>query len=353
MAGNDSAQTRVARLLHSASKVLDTVDPNPVIGDVVASSVEDTRTDEDARGVTPAFAENTPDALSLYLRPGGAGATVRDTVDTSILAARRVVSDHLGLEACKWLDARLEPARARDYRANRNGGVFGSTFDRYGVAESVVGFDFTDRIWDALVPALHRLARTVVSALPGLRPSFTMVRCGRSAGSQQITFDVDAPLALLELKPLMTELGLGHHHGSLMSATAFLLGARFTLPRRAAQLTFRPVRGGVEMRIDVRLEAIEDPPPQMLSLLRLVMAERPRSLRTLERWLGAFTAEGFPDAGDFTVLTVWVRHDTPARVALFLRPAVLEHEHRHHRHHHEGNGDRPRVEAISPWDSYA
>src|SRR5207237_1418330 len=136
--------------------------------------------------------------------------------------------------------------------------------------------------------------------------------------------------------------------------TAFLLGARFTLPANTAQLTFRPVKGGVEMRLDVKLEAIDDPPPQMLSLLRLLMTERPRSLRTLDRWLGAFTPEGFPNAGDFTVLSVWVRHDVPARVALFLRPAALGDDRRRDRgrdrdrDHDEG---RYGGDAASPWDA--
>jgi len=346
MLGKESTQRRVARLLQSAAKYLETVDPNPVIGDVVASSLENEREDNGSGGgVTPHFAENAPGSLSLLLKPGGKGATLRDSVDTSILAGRRVVRDHLGRSALAWLDARLEPVTARDYRADNSGGVFGSSFDRYGVAESVVGFDFTDRLWDALAPALGRIAQVVRNIMPGLRPTSTMVRCGRSAGSQQITFEVEQPLSLADLRPLMTELGIGQQHGSLMSATAFLLGARFTLPSHSARLTFRPVRGGVEMRLDVLLEAIEDPPPQMLSLLRLLMTERPRSLRTLERWLGAFTPDGIPHAGDFTVLSVWVRPDVPARVALFLRPSVLQRA-------DARDGASGGVE-LSPWDATA
>jgi hypothetical protein len=347
MLANHSTEARVKRMLQLAAKHLETVDPNSVIGDVVASSVEVPSPDTGAaNGITPQFAENAPGSLSLLVRPGGRGATFRDRVDTAIIAARRVVGNHLGRDARKWLDGRLEPATARSYRAGQLGGTFGSSFDQFGVAESAVGFDFEDGLLDALVPALQRLARTVTSFMPGLRPSYTMVRCGRSAGTQQITFDVEEPLALSDLKPLMVELGIGHQHGSIVSATAFLLGARFTLPAETAQLTFRPVRGGIEMRLEVKLEAIPDPPPQLLSLLRLLMTERPRSLRTLDRWLGAFTPEGFPSAGDFTVLSVWVRHDVPARVALFLRPAGLGAE-REHQHRGERNG----YETSSPWDA--
>ena len=349
MVKHHSTQARVKRMLQLAAKHLETVDPNVVIGDVVASSVEDQSGDDGSGGVTPHFAENAPGSLSLFVKPGGRGATFQDRVDTSIIAARRVVGDHLGRDARRWLESRIEPVTARGYRAGQLGGTFGSSFDRFGVAESVVGFDFEDRLVDALVPTLHRLARTITSIMPGLRASYTMVRCGRSAGTQQITFDVEEPLVLSDLRPLMTELGLGHQHGSIVSATAFLLGARFTLPANTAQLTFRPVRGGVEMRLDVKLEAIEDPPPQMLSLLRLLMTERPRSLRTLDRWLGAFTPEGFPSAGDFTVLSVWARHDVPARVALFLRPAALGERERERENGRDRSGYGG--DAGSPWDA--
>jgi hypothetical protein len=312
METSHASSARVAQLLREAAKHLETVDPNTVIGDVAAS----------APGVTPQFAENAPGSLSLFMSPGG---NALDRVEGSILAARRVVKRHLP-EAARWLEQRIEPATARDYRPATSGGVFGSSFDRYGLAESVVGFDLQAGLEGALVPSLQKLARTVTSMLPGLRPAFTMVRCGRTSGTQQIAFDIQQPLALGDLKPLMGELGIGHQHGSLVSSTAFLLGARFTLPPNTASLTLRPVRGGIEMRLDVMLESIPDPPPQMLSLLRLLMTERPRSLATLDRWLSAFTPDGFPNAGDFTVLSVWVRPDMPARVALYLRPAALETE---------------------------
>ena len=326
-----STDAKVARLLSLAARHLETVDPNSVIGEYSSGA-----------GVTPQFAENAPGSLSLLMVPGGHGSTPQDHVEGSIIAARTVVGTHLGRDAQRWIDERTEPARARSYHPHRNGGVFGSSFDRYGVAESVVGFDLSMGHIDSLVPALHRLARTVLTMMPGFRPSFTMVRCGRSAGTQQVTFDVEQALPLTDLKPLMTELGIGNQHGSLMSSVAFLLGARFTLPANTSQVTIRPIKGGVEMRLDVMLEAIQDPPPQLLSLLRLLMTERPRSLQTLDRWLSAFTLDGFPHAGDFTVLSVWVRPDVAARVALYLRPAALD----------ESRVEHPAgSSSSSPWDA--
>ena len=53
------------------------------------------------------------------------------------------------------------------------------------------------------------------------------------------------------------------------------------------------------------------------------MTERPRSLQALDRWMIALTPDGYPGPGNVSVLSVWVRPDLPARVALYLSPAAL------------------------------
>ncbi len=212
----------------------------------------------------------------------------------------------------------MEPAQDA-----RSEAFFGGCFDRDGVAEGVIGFDMFDGQVDLLPRGLASLAKTALAAIPGARVLSTMVRCGRAAGTQQVTVEPVSDLALTDLKPLMEEVGLGRQHPSLMSSAAFLLGARFTLPGGSSRVTLRPIRDGVELRLDIILERIPDPPPQLMSLLRLWMTERPRSVQGLDRWLSAFTPEGFPNAGDVTVLSVWVRTNVPARMALFLRPAAL------------------------------
>jgi hypothetical protein len=155
------------------------------------------------------------------------------------------------------------------------------------------------------------------------------VRCGRAAGSQQVTFAVDRATPLIDLQPMMEELGLGAQHASLMTTAAFLMGARFTLPPDTATITLRPIRNGVEMRLDIDLDALPDPPERLLPLLKMQMTERPASNRALDRWLMALTPDGFPGPGTVSVLSVWVRPNMPARVALFLRPFVLSPETAH------------------------
>ena len=69
----------------------------------------------------------------------------------------------------------------------------------------------------------------------------------------------------------MDQLGLGSRHAGLMSALAFVLGARFTLPPDTCLVTLRPTRSGIEMRLDVNLDALPDPPAQLMALMRLQM----------------------------------------------------------------------------------
>jgi hypothetical protein len=312
MTYSDSPSSRAAWLLRSAARHLETVDPTPVMGEAIADAVS---LSNGLPPLSPQFAESAPSNLSVLVQPGG---STQDRLALSTEATRRAVRRHFGRDAARWLEGRMEPAAAAEQEA-----CFGCTVDRTGLAEGVVGFDLPSRHVDVLPGQLRTMARAILAHVPSARVLSTMIRCGRSSGSQQVTIEPTSDLPLASLKPLMDEVGLGHQHGSLMSATAFLLGTRFTLPGGSARITLRPIRSGSEMRVDVLLESIPDPPPELLGLLRLWMGERPRSLQGLDRWLSAFTPDGFPHAGDVTVLSVWVRPDVPARVALYLRPAAL------------------------------
>jgi hypothetical protein len=211
---------------------------------------------------------------------------------------------------------------------------------------------------------------------PGLRPAYSSIRCGRTSGSQQVSFTVESSLALDALRPMMDAIGLGEKHAGLMSAVAFVLGARFTLPPGCCGITLRPTRKGVEMRLDIDLEMVPDLPPQLMSLLRLQLGERPQSLRALDSWLFAMTPEGFGHPGTLSVLSVCVRPDMSARISIHLRPPVLEepgdlarydrarydrdryergwhdrereHDGRDHEHDHPERGDRDAAPGEDP-----
>jgi hypothetical protein len=211
-------------------------------------------------------------------------------------------------------------------RSANYGATFGSTTDRNGLSESFAQYEWGPMLMDSLPSPLYKIARAAMETLPGLRPAFSTVRCGRTSGSQQVSFEAERALPLTALQPMMNALGLGHQHAGLMSALGFILGARFTLPPNTAMLTFRPTRAGVEFRIDVDLDSLPDPPAQLMALMRLQMTERPKSVNGLDRWLLALTPDGLPGPGSVSVLSAWTRPDLPARLALYLRPAALDPE---------------------------
>ena len=138
-----------------------------------------------------------------------------------------------------------------------------------------------------------------------------------------MTFRLSQELPLAALGPVMEQLGLGRSHQSLVTAVAFALGARYTLPAGSALLTLRPLRRGLEMRLDVDLEAIADLPESIADLIALQMGERPRSLRALEQWVAAFSPEEGTGPGTLSVLSITVRPDMGARPALYIRPHLV------------------------------
>lgn len=328
-----SAAQRAKWLLGQAAQRLNTTSPAsiPDVSAVLDASLYLPVGDPGYRSerplLQPRFNETAADNLSFVLDAGGPGATPTDRVESVTQAMSRIVGNNFGPQALRWFRKHSEPAVEGAPHSANWGAWFGTGLDRNGVMEAQATYEWGPSLVDALPATLYRLARIALESLPGLRPAFSAIRCGRTSGSQQVTLEIDQALPLAHLEPLMKNLGLGHQHASLMSAAALVLGARFTLPPNTAMLTLQPLREGVELRLDVFLDALPDPPPQLHSLLRLQMAERPRSLRALDRWLTALTPAGYPGPGNVSMLSIWVRPDTSARVALYLRPAVLEERH--------------------------
>jgi len=270
------------------------------------------------------FSELAARNLAFSLEPGGPLATADYRIGEGTDAIRRLVRGNMGREAERWLMARSEEARGSGYGASSWGAAVGASFDDDGLNEAVISYEWGPMLMDSLPAPLFRLARTAMELLPGLRPAFSSIHVGRRTGSQQVTFEMTNALQLPALEPLMRELGLGHHHASLMSACAFVLGARFVLPPGVATVTLRPTRSGLELRLDVDLDRLPDVPEPLGPLLQMQMAERPASVRQWQRWMAAFTHDRYDTPGSFSVLSIVVRPDLPARIALHLRPAVIE-----------------------------
>jgi hypothetical protein len=290
------------------------------------------------------FSELAGRNLSIGLEPGGPLAPPDYRIAHGTAVVGELVRRHMGPDAARWVSARSEEARGSGHRSSRWGAAIGASFDDGGVREASVSYEWGPTLMDSLPAPLYRVARGAMELLPGLNPACTTIHVGRTSGSQRLTFSLDTALRLSSLEPLMRELGLGHQHASLMSACAFVLGARFVLPPGTALITLRPTRSGMELRLDVDLDALPDVPEPLAPLLQLQMAERPRSLDQWRHWLSAFTQEGYATAGTFSVLSIVVRPDLPARIALHLRPAAIDAP-----PNGDGDGDREREDGYRGW----
>jgi hypothetical protein len=324
----NEAAPRAKELLHQASRVLRTASPLEAgLGGVVDEALSLEPGHPAYRGHPEAFAtrfsELAAKNLAFNLEPGGPLATGDYRIEQGTDAVRRLVRENMGRDAESWLLARSEEARGSGY-ARGWGAAIGASFDGAGLNDALVSYEWGPTLMDSLPAPLYRITRTAMERLPGLRPAFSTIHVGRRTGSQQLTFEMTNALQLSALEPLMQELGLGHQHGSLMSACAFVLGARFVLPPNAATITLRSTRAGVELRLDVDLDRLPDVPEPLAPLLQMQMAERPRSVHDWQNWLAAFSQDGYDSPGSFSMLSIVVRPDLPARIALHLRPAVIE-----------------------------
>lgn len=326
MMRSSSAAQAAKSLLDSASQQLGAVSParvrelSRVLDDSLPYPVGDPAYGQ-SRMLETDFNETAGESLGFVIDPGGPRCNSRDRVEIATHVMADLVGRHMGPQALHWFESRAEPQAT--VRPAGWGAALGSALDHDGVRESYVTYEWGPELMDTLPANIYRVARIAMQALPGLRPVFSTIRCGRASGSQQVTFELDRATPLSAFQPLMEALGLGAQHASLMTTSAFLMGARFTLPPDTARVTFRPVKNGVELRLDINLDALPDPPERLLPLLKMQMTERPAGSRALDRWLMALTPEGFPGPGTVSTLTVWVRPNMSARIGLFLRPFAL------------------------------
>jgi hypothetical protein len=81
---------------------------------------------------------------------------------------------------------------------------------------------------------------------------------------------------------------------------------------------------GVELKLEILLGAIADLPVRFVDLVRLGLAERPRQLQALDRWMQAFNVQEADQPGHFSVLSVRVTPKSDARISLYVRPIEFE-----------------------------
>ncbi|HEY9229437.1 MAG TPA: hypothetical protein VIP11_22500 [Gemmatimonadaceae bacterium] len=319
--------------LVTASRTLGTANPLPAVGPIIERSFSlpsDSREygantlSPGAVAFEPSFSENESSALRFVMEPlAGASPVARQQEATREM--RRLVAPTFGRDALHWFDQRSEDWRGMTTHPHAAYGAwFGAAFDQHGLAGSKVYYELRPGQLDAIPRGLRNIALAATESVPGLTPLFTTIRCGRQAGSQRVTFLHRGWLRVADLAPLMTRLGMAHHLPSVMQIVGVALGGRFELPDAAVMLGVAETVSGPELRIEIALGMLPDVPAAFVDLLALSLAERPRELHALGKWLRAFTPDDGERPGKFSVLTLRTTRDTPARVNLYLRPAELE-----------------------------
>jgi hypothetical protein len=324
----------VVRSLRSASQALGTRDPVPFLDGLIQRSFA--RPDDDLRyahnhlapgavAYEPSFSEAEPQALRFTIEPLGPDASPLARRDEATREMRRLIAPLFGRDSLRWFDQRSEAWRGFSGMSWMNYGAwFGSAFDEDGLYATKIYYELAPQQIEALAPSLARLTRQAMDVMPSLSPIFTSIGCKRDTGSQRVTFMNRGSLTLNSLGPLMNQLGIGHQLPSLMRTVGVALGGRFELPQGAVLLGLRETQSGVELKLEVLLAALPDLPARFLDLLRLGLAERPRQLGALERWLGAFGVEDAKEGGNFSVLSVRVTPKSSARISLYVRPIEFE-----------------------------
>jgi hypothetical protein len=273
----------------------------------------------------PSFSESEPNLLRFTIEPLGPGAPPVARRDEATREMRRLVAPVFGKEALRWFDSRSEEWRGFGGLGWMNYGAwFGSAFDEDGLYATKIYYELLPSQVDSLSPGLARLTRQVLSEMPSLMPIFTSIGCKRDAGSQRVTFLHRGKLNVSALGPMMNQLGIGHQLPSLMRIVGVALGGRFELPSGGVLIGLRETPDGAELKLEILLAAIPDLPARFLDLLKLGLAERPRQLAALSRWLDAFGMEDASDQGHFSVLSIRVTPSSPARISLYVRPIEFE-----------------------------
>jgi hypothetical protein len=319
-----------------AARQLGTADPGEPMADILTRTFPYPDGDRryarnallpEAAPFEPSFSEEQPGNLRFTIEPLPPEAASLDRRDEATREMRRLIRQFVGREALRWFDGASEPHRGISSGGHLDyGAFFGSTYDRDGLHASKVYYELPQGhgTIDGLPAGLFRIVSTVMQAMPGLLPLFTTIAAKRSLGEQRLTFACTRPFKLSDLQPVLDALGLGHQLVGIMQTLGLVLGGRFELPEHSALVALGEGANGPNFEIYVLLTAIPDVPPSFLSLLTMGLAERPRGLRALERWMNAFTPEDQYWPGRFSIISLRTDRDHAPRVSLYLRPVEFE-----------------------------
>lgn len=324
----------VSGRLQTAAKQIGTADPVPYVKPLLDRTFELPEGDPryarnslmpGAAPLEPSFSEREPQALRFTLQPLGPQSSPTDRRAEATREMRRLVGSQFGPRALHWFDERSEQWRGMGSRAGLDyGAFFGSGYDGQGLQSSKIYYELTPGQVSGFPHMLDGVVRDTTNLVQGLQPLFTTITCRRRSGHQRATFLHRGPLKLSELQPLCERLGLSHQLPSLMRVLGLTLGGRFELPADSTVVAVGSSDDGPELKVEVLLGRLPDVPESFFQLLQMGLAERPKELRALSRWLQAFSPgdDGWP--GNPSVLSVRVSRQRSATVTLYLRPVEFE-----------------------------
>ena len=327
---------KIKRRLLSAARHLGTADPVQPVDDLLNRTFiypdGDPRYARNAltpmaAPFEPSFSEDQPGKLRFTIEPLPPEASGFDRRNEATREMRRLIPQFVGREALYWFDRASENYRGiAGGRALNYGAFFGSSYDNNGLYASKVYYEMPQGRGsiEGLPLSLLRIVTTVLHLMPGLVPLFTTIAAQRDMGDQRLTFACTQAFKLRDLQPVLDELGLGGRLPGIMQIIGLVLGGRFELPEHSALIALGHGPGGPSFEIYLLLTAIPDVPPSFLSLLTMGLAERPKGLRALERWMNAFTPEDQHWPGRFSIVSLRTDRLKPPCISLYLRPVEFE-----------------------------
>lgn len=329
------------RRLSIAARRLGTHDPGDSIGGLIDRSFElpigDPRYGNNTLipGAMPlehSFSESAAGSLRLDLEPLGPLAAPMSRRNEASREMRRLTSMYYGRDALRWFDQRSEPFRGTHIPGNaRFGAWFGAAYDDNGLQEAKVYYELAEGQTDDLPPNLRHASEVAMSCLPGLTPIFVSIAASRAQGAERVYFFHRGDLRLLDLEPLMNRLGVGHQLPSLLTAVGLVLGGRFVLPDGSVILGLRDTSRGMEMKLDLLLPGIPDPPREIGKLIHMHMAQRPESQRAFRQWLQAMTPDAYGGPGNVSVVSARVSPQVGSRLTIYFKPVGYDQAPKHER----------------------
>jgi hypothetical protein len=320
----------VKHRLGIAARRLGTADPTPVLGRLIDDSFRLPLGDPRYRqnlftpGHLPlehSYSERAGQCLRLDMEPCGSDVSPLTRSQETSRLARSLVKSHYGDQALHWFDRHSEHFRRANLSGDhRFGAWFGAAFDDGGMRETKVYYELTPADLDALPPNLLHATRVAMASMPSLRPLGLSLACGRHAGAQRVYLYHNDDLRLLDLEPLMNQLGVGAQLPSMLQALGLILGGRFTLPKGSAMLGLRDTSRGMEMSLYTLLPAFPDPPREMHGLIQMLLQQRPESQRSFANWLQSMTPDHAGSPGSISTIGVRVTPETPARLNIYFLP---------------------------------